>query len=354
VSATEVANNLLPVHPAAEMFPLLTGAEFDALVADIKENGLREPIVLLDGKVLDGRNRMIACRQLGIEPLIREMGAAEVGDPITFTLSKNLHRRHLLPHQRGAILTDILKRKGWSPGKNKGGRPSRNGKLRGIPAVSIRAVAEDLGIPEKTARDHLHAAEAYAKATPKVRAKIDAGEVAAMQARTPGHHLARSTGEQEWFTPASHLDAARQVLDAIDLDPASCAAAQERVQATTFYSKQDNALVQPWKGRVWLNPPYSQPAIQRFVEKLVDELKTGNVTAAILLTNNGTDTDWWHTAAAAAQAVCFTRGRIKFESPASESTTPLQGQTFLYFGPEPERFREVFQQFGIVLPGGGA
>ena len=55
------------VHPAAEIFPLMSDEEFKGLVADIQEHGLREPIVLHDGKVLDGRNRVRACEELGIE-----------------------------------------------------------------------------------------------------------------------------------------------------------------------------------------------------------------------------------------------------------------------------------------------
>src|SRR5262249_298780 len=66
-----------------------------------------------------------------------------------------------------------------------------------------------------------------------------------------------------------------------------------------FYSKADNGLAHPWAGRIFLNPPYSA-VIARFVTKLLQELGAGRVSAAILLTNNSTDTTWFHQAMAAA------------------------------------------------------
>jgi phage N-6-adenine-methyltransferase len=134
----------------------------------------------------------------------------------------------------------------------------------------------------------------------------------------------------------------------IDLDPASCAHAQETVRAARYFTKADNGLAHDWRGRVWLNPPYSHPAIVQFIEKLVAEVKAGTVAEAVLLTNNYTDTGWFHHAEAAAAAICFTKGRIKFESPDGDQAAPVNGQAFFYFGARPARFREVFSGVGFV------
>jgi phage N-6-adenine-methyltransferase len=158
------------------------------------------------------------------------------------------------------------------------------------------------------------------------------------------------TGDNEWYTPQEYLSAPRKVLGDFDLDPASNAEAQEYVKAKQFFSKDNDGLKQKWHGRVWLNPPYAQPLISRFVEKLVREFGSGNVSEAIMLTNDCTDTEWFHLAARACRAICFTRGRIKFWKPdRQEAAAPTQGQAFFYFGKQEEKFKEEFGNIGLVL-----
>lgn len=59
-------------HPVADIFPMIDSAAFELLKADIKKHGLREPIYLFQGKVIDGRNRLKACKELKIQPEFRE------------------------------------------------------------------------------------------------------------------------------------------------------------------------------------------------------------------------------------------------------------------------------------------
>lgn len=94
----------LGFHPAADLLPLLEGAEFDSLVADIRAHGLRDPITLLDGAILDGRNRYRACRVAGVDPRFKEWAPRQEGDtPVAFVVSCNLKRRHLNESQRALM-----------------------------------------------------------------------------------------------------------------------------------------------------------------------------------------------------------------------------------------------------------
>src|SRR6185312_4048194 len=156
------------------------------------------------------------------------------------------------------------------------------------------------------------------------------------------------TGENEWYTPKEYIAAARDVLGGIDLDPATSKYAQENIKADVFYTADDDGLKQEWHGTVWLNPPYAQPLIADFVFKLVDEVKAGRVTAAVMLTHNYTDTAWFQEAASAASAICSTRGRVKFVDARGNVAAPTQGQAFFYFGDETEAFAERFADIGFV------
>ena len=90
-------------HPIASIFPLMNGDAFEHFKADIKQNGLREPVVLhSDGRILDGRNRYLACEASGVEPEF-ETWNGKPGDELAFVLSLNLQRRHLDETQRGMV-----------------------------------------------------------------------------------------------------------------------------------------------------------------------------------------------------------------------------------------------------------
>jgi ParB family chromosome partitioning protein len=153
------------------------------------------------------------------------------------------------------------------------------------------------------------------------------------------------SGQNEWHTPPEYVEVVRAVLGAIDLDPASCKVAQRTVKATKFFTITDDGLTKEWHGRVFLNPPYSQPVCRNFVSKLITERHSGRCKAAILLTHNFTDTAWFQKAGALADAICFTRGRIKFVHQ-HPGNAPIQGQAFFYFGDNVSGFREKFAAFG--------
>lgn len=148
-----------------------------------------------------------------------------------------------------------------------------------------------------------------------------------------------------WYTPSWLIDRARQMLGAIDLDPATCEAAQSVVQAARYYTATENGLIQPWHGRMWINPPYSAPT--PWVRRLINGYRTGDITSALMLTNSYTETNWWQELATVG-TILFFRGRLQFWHPGKTSDRNRTGQTLAYLGPDVDRFRAVFADLGVI------
>jgi len=92
-------------HELCLIFPRCSDEELQLLVADIRENGLLTPITRLDGKILDGRNRYLACQMLNIEPKYEDFTGK---DPLAFVVSRNLCRRHLSESQRAMVAAAVI------------------------------------------------------------------------------------------------------------------------------------------------------------------------------------------------------------------------------------------------------
>lgn len=128
-------------HKLCRLFPEITGDDFKALVADIKANGLRQPIITLDDQILDGQNRFNACMACGIKPQFDKF----IGDdPLAFVISQNMARRHLTDSQRAVIAAEIATAK---RGDNR--RPiDRNWRSQKEP-VSISEAAVQMHVSER-------------------------------------------------------------------------------------------------------------------------------------------------------------------------------------------------------------
>lgn len=155
-------------------------------------------------------------------------------------------------------------------------------------------------------------------------------------------------GSDDQYTPRWVLDAARQVLGRIDLDPATSAAAQAVVGAQRYYTQTDNGLIQPWAGRVWCNPPYSDPL--PWVKKLIGHYRAGEVSAALLLLNIAGAPEWarllWH----GGYPVCILAARIEFATPDGRQRPAknMYDQFLWYFGRRPGRFASAFAPYGTI------
>lgn len=160
----------------------------------------------------------------------------------------------------------------------------------------------------------------------------------------------RTSGKIEWYTPLYLIEAAKHVLGAIDLDPASSRTANTVVKAYRYYDIRRDGLGRSWwntldvspsPSRVWLNPPYGR-GISLWIDKLIDEYTKGHVSAALVLTFGSTETGWYQKLIQFPQ--CLLKRRVQHWLPdGSKCTGSPRGSVVTYIGPNWNRFVQVFE-----------
>lgn len=162
-------------------------------------------------------------------------------------------------------------------------------------------------------------------------------------------------GNNEWFTPAIWMDRVRAVLGSIDLDPASCAQANTTVQATRYFSLNDNGLQQDWSfaRTIFLNPPYLKvrhnvSSLGMWIRKFFQEYQKpeSRIEQAIILSTSDPDERWYEPLWP--YLSCFTVPRVIFERPGKKPERQSFGTAFTYIGSNEARFIEVFRQCGPI------
>ena len=365
-------------HEYANLFPMLEGEALDALREDIREHGVREPVVFLGNAILDGRNRYICARELGIEyPRLDFQG----DDPLAFVISHNLHRRHLTESQRASIaarVANMPRGRNWDKSANLQNKdePQLSLSEQAAPRPPLTSTADAARLLNVSERSVASAKKVHDTAPPEVSRAVDDGRMsvslASQVADLPPEdqeavtsaepekvkkvareavkraHVSNNSGNNEWYTPAALIDAARSVMGGIDLDPASSDTANATVRAAQIFTAENDGLAQDWPvGRIWMNPPYAQPLMGQFASKFAAEIRRGS--HGVVLVNNATETGWFQEMAAECSAICFPRARIKFLDPDGNPGAPLQGQAIIYCGPDADAFEEAFHAFGLVV-----
>lgn len=229
----------LQFHEIANVFPLIEGREFDELVADVRQYGIREPVVLFQGKILDGRNRYRASVEAGVVCPTMDY---EGDDPVGFVVSLNLRRRHLNESQRAMVAAKIanLER----------GRPNENPPIGGISqpeAASMLNVSERAVQRATVVRD-----QGVAELQDKVVSGSIAVSTAADVARLPQAEQKElvAKGEREI------LEAAKQIREQ--------RAEQNRVERARI--KAEPVLIPSGKySTIIIDPPWDMQKIERDV-----------------------------------------------------------------------------------------
>ena len=332
----------------SNLIPALTSEEYKNLETSIKNDGCRDAIILWNSTIVDGHNRYEICTKHNIEYKIINKDFQNEEQAIKWIILNQLGRRNINNYQRSLLaleLENIYKTEalGRMPiGKKLDpAQKSARGKTRD-------KIAEIANVSHDTI-DKVKKIEA--KANVETKKQLLNGEISINQAyqvlRKP--HVSNATGEVEWYTPQCIADAARLAMGSIELDPASSEAANKTIMATEIFTIADNGLNKTWHGNVWLNPPYSQPIIEHFADKLIYELP--NINQACIIVNNATETQWCQKLLKKCSAICFVEGRVKFVNGHNVATgSPLQGQVILYFGKNIESFLTHFNNLGICTP----
>ena len=364
------------------LIPPLTYEEKKMLEESILSEGCRDAIVVWNDTIIDGHNRYEICKKHGIpfETVNREFESRN--EVIEWIIKNQFGRRNLPLHERARL---ALRLKSVIAEKAKSNKQEAANKMNLIVGNNVSAeicenvlpidTREEIAKAAGVSHDTIAKVEKIEEAAPapivqasrkgdisvnaayqvtkmmqeeqeEIASRIQSGEnaksvVLEVQKRP---HVANNSGNNEWYTPAEYIEAARKAMGSIDTDPASNDIANKVVKAKKYYTIETDGLAHDWHGNVWMNPPYSSDLITKFIEKLKEQ--RGNYEQAIILVNNATETQWFYEIVKIASAVCFPKSRVKFYMPDGKTGAPLQGQAVLYVGNNTEKFISAFGGIG--------
>ncbi len=346
---------------SGQLWPLST-IELAHLEASIMSVGCRESLKVWAGAniLVDGHNRYAICQHNNVPFRVEYLEFSSRDEAADWIDKNQAARRNCTPDQYKIITGRIYNRRKKT--KSEAGAKGGVSKDQIDPCFenTAKEVAAELGVSAPTIKRNGQRAEVHdkmvaigdteaaesAKTVPQsVIAEAKSQSVDGAAELLKKHHITKCTGENEWYTPSEFVEAARETMGSIDLDPASCKRAQATVRATKYYSLENDGLTQQWSGNVWMNPPYSKGMVSRFAEKFVDSMT--EIKQAVVLVNNATETEWFQLFARHCRCICFPASRIRFiDKDGDQNNSPMQGQVFFYFGDRPHRFVDFFAKFG--------
>lgn len=250
-------------HPLANLFPLIADAEASDLAKSIADNGLREPIVLFEGQILDGRNRFLACREAGVEPRFENL--PKDTDPLHYVVDLNLRRRHLDDDQRrmvAAELSQIAKLPRAEAAEIMGTDVAGVDRAKSV----LKHGAPELTDAVKQGTTSVAAAAEIARLSPEVQRAIIA-EVAAAPATKPAfQHVVRELRTAAQADKKKRNDLRRRPVEG----GGTVADLQELVAAG--YKAATIMADPPWPYETWSEKGADRSAIQHYDTMSIDEI----------------------------------------------------------------------------------
>jgi site-specific DNA-methyltransferase (adenine-specific) len=163
-----------------------------------------------------------------------------------------------------------------------------------------------------------------------------------MDARAFSVTAGNSTGNNGWETPVGLAKSLSDAVEGFDLDP--CAATTDRrkarVKARVLLTAEDDGLNAPWRGRVFVNPPYSR-GLSDWIRKCVMESQRGCLVVALIPARP--DTSYWHDLVAGKADIFMLRGRLKFGD--ADNSAPFASAVVVWnAGPE------IVERIAVALP----
>lgn len=227
-----------------------------------------------------------------------------------------------------------------------GGRPKKT--TTEPEQVSKRVLLAEAGILQREASEWGRLAKQFADKPKDFEKAIEVARDKVIKTGRPSSLMAASASadydSDDYGTPDPWLAGGRELLGGgFDLDPCSNEEAQKLVRATRWWSIADDCLKQKaWKAkRLWLNPPYSD-VISEIIERLLEEIDKGHVGSGLVLVNNVTDVEWFHSLLDRFP-VYFTKGRIHFIAGGKPRTNTRQGQALFYHGDNVKLFKRIYE-----------
>lgn len=160
-------------------------------------------------------------------------------------------------------------------------------------------------------------------------------------------YVNQDSGDYEYYTPVEIVEAARETMGGIDLDPASSATANKSINARHYFTEKDNALSHSWFGKVWLNHPFSRANNPLWIARLVQEWLDCNIEQACCITFSATSEKWFQPLMRFPQ--CFLSPRTNYYLPdGTRKVGVTKGSVVTYLGPHVDHFAHTFERLGAI------
>lgn len=327
------------------LIPPLTPEEYQNLKQSLLNEGCRDALVVWGDTILDGHNRFEICTENNIPFSTVGMAFDNDNEAKMWIIKNQFARRNLTPYQRSTLALEM-------EGVFREQAKERQGIRVDIQEICPESyetgqtrdeLGKIAGVSGKTIDKVKRIEEG---ATEEQKEKLRRGEVSINRVHRELHTMGvmGSSDSPEWYTPNKIVELTLQLFGGkIDTDPCSNSKASPAIPAELLYTQEDNGLLMPWRGRVYMNPPYGSE-VEVWIRALTDKYKTGEISEAIVLVPGRIDTGWFQPLYD--YLMCNIRGRLRFLNAPHSAPFP---SVVVYLGENLRGFVEIFGELGPVM-----